>query len=1141
MSNGELNWIANFIWGIADDVLRDLYVRGKYRDVILPMTVLRRLDAVLEPTKQQVIDTKASLDKARIANQDAALRSVSGQAFYNTSKFTLRDLRSRANQQQLKADFEAYLDGFSPNVQEIFDSFEFRNQIPRMSKADILGTLIERFLDPSINLSPDPVLNGDGSVKHPGLDNHTIGTIFEELVRRFNEENNEEAGEHWTPRDAVKLMANLVLLPIADQIESGTYLVYDGACGTGGMLSVAEETLQQLASEHGKEVAIHLYGQEISAETYAIAKGDLLLKGEGEAADNLVGGPEHSTLSNDAFPAHEFDFMLSNPPYGKSWKTDLERMGGKNGLKDQRFVIQYAGESSYSLVTRSSDGQMLFLANLLSKMKHGTKLGSRIAEVHNGSSLFSGDAGQGESNIRRWIVESDWLEAVIALPLNMFYNTGIATFIWVITNRKAAHRKGKVQLIDASEWYKPLRKNLGKKNCELSPKDIDQILKVFLGYEEAPQSKIFDNADLGYWKVTVERPLRATGIDPERAYSAAEIKALKDGMQINESGAPIIRRILKGKDAVADPLHGRFAVTVGGERRVVEYEADGELRDTEQVPLQEPGGIEAFIAREVLLYTPDAWINDEKTQVGYEINFSRYFYKPKPLRSLQEIRADIIEVERRSEGLLSSICGIQFSVRVDLARYPAVKASGFPWLGEVPEHWDVRRLKVAAANVNDQTTTPATDEGYVALEHVESWTGRFRSTKPHGDFDSQVKRFKDGDVLFGKLRPYLAKVARPTVSGVCVGEFLVLRARERYIASTFLEQFLRCKPVIDAVSSSTFGAKMPRADWNFVGGMAIAIPPPSEQASIVRFLTHADHLTRKYIGAKRKLIALLDEQKQAIIERAITRGFDPSIRLKPSGVEWLGDIPESWQVAKLKHLVQKNRPICYGILKPGESNENGTPMVRAQDYSRGWKNLGRDIVNVSKAVELPYRRSRLSSGDLLITVVGAGIGNVEVVPDWLDGANISRASARIAVDSSVASGAFLRLALASPLGKRNIALTLTGSAQPVLNLDDVGRFLLPLPSKAEQLAIAERLEPLTNPFDSAIERTKCEVKLISEYHARLRFDVVTGNYDVRNQTSADFVDSSPYAVIAGAADAEDSENFRKRNSRPQRPCHDKRH
>lgn len=638
-------------------MLRDLYTRGKYRDVILPMTVLRRLDAVLEPTKQAVMSMKANLDKAGIANQDAALRQAAGQAFYNTSPFTLRDLRNRASQAQLKADFEAYLDGFSPNVHDILDNFEFRNQIPKLSRADVLGTLIEKFLDSSINLGPNPVLNGNGSVKHPGLDNHAMGTIFEELVRRFNEANNEEAGEHWTPRDAVKLMAKLMFVPIADQIKSGTYLLYDGACGTGGMLTVAEETLNELAQQHGKQVSTHLFGQEINAETYAIAKADLLLKGEGEEADNIVGGPEWSTLANDAFPSKEFDFMLSNPPYGKSWKSDQERMGGKAGMRDPRFVIEHAGDPEYSLVTRSSDGQMLFLANMLSKMKHNTPLGSRIAEVHNGSSLFTGDAGSGESNVRRWIIENDWLEAIVALPLNMFYNTGIATYVWVLSNRKAGHRRGKVQLIDATAWSRPLRKNLGKKNCELSDTEIERILRTFMAFEETEQSRIFDKAEFGYWKVTVERPLRARGIDATRAYAPKEIKALKDEGRIAEDGAPVIRRIHKPGKVASDPLRGLFPLTINGKRCVVEYEPYSELRDTETVPLKEPGGIEAFIRREVLPHAPDAWIDEAKTTIGYEISFTRYFYKPQPLRPLEAIRAEILALERETDGLMADIIG----------------------------------------------------------------------------------------------------------------------------------------------------------------------------------------------------------------------------------------------------------------------------------------------------------------------------------------------------------------------------------------------------------------------------------------------------------------------------------------------------
>ncbi|WP_306120451.1 MULTISPECIES: class I SAM-dependent DNA methyltransferase [unclassified Roseitalea] len=700
--------ISNFIWNIADDVLRDVYVRGKYRDVILPMTVIRRLDAVLEPTKDAVLAMKAQLDKAGVANQHAALCQASGEAFYNTSPFRLRDLASRARRQQLKVDFEAYLDGFSPNVQEVLDKFKFRNQIPTLIEADALGFLIEKFLDPSVNLSPKPVLHTDGTVRLPGLDNHSMGTIFEELIRRFNEENNEEAGEHFTPRDVVELMAYLIFMPVADDIQSGTYLVYDGACGTGGMLTVAEETLVKLATDHGKEVSVHLYGQESQPETFAISKADLILKGEGIEAENMRFG---STLSSDAFPSREFDFMLSNPPYGKSWKTDLERMGGKKEIRDPRFVIEHGGDSEYSLITRSSDGQMVFLANMLSKMKTASPLGSRIAEVHNGSSLFTGDAGSGESNVRRWIIENDWLEAIIALPLNIFYNTGIATYIWVLSNRKPASRKGKVQLIDATSWFKPLRKNLGKKNCELAPEDIKRISDAFLQLKEDETSKIFPNDAFGYWKITVERPLRlkaeltdgrlrtfrkacaeagdrdlldaveavaeARGPGPhmdfnvflaevEEAASALGLRMTAKRQKLlmsalgekDPSAEPVIRKTSKlkvGADATNDALYGSYHTTIDGRAAAVEYEPDTELRDTEQVPFLEDGGIEAFFRREVLPHAPDAWIDASKTVIGYEISFTRHFYKPQPLRTLDEIEADIRALEKETEGLLEDV------------------------------------------------------------------------------------------------------------------------------------------------------------------------------------------------------------------------------------------------------------------------------------------------------------------------------------------------------------------------------------------------------------------------------------------------------------------------------------------------------
>ena len=510
-------------------------------------------------------------------------------------------------------------------------------------------------------LSPRPVLNGDGSVRLEGLDNHGMGTVFEELIRRFNEENNEEAGEHFTPRDVVQLMARLIFLPVADQVKSGTYLVYDGACGTGGMLTVAEDTLTQLAGEQGKEVSVHLFGQEVNAETYAISKADLILKGEGGEADNIFHG---STLATDHFPAREFDFMLSNPPYGKSWKTDLERMGGKSGMIDPRFIVEHNGDPDLSLITRSSDGQMMFLANMISKMKQETTIGSRIAEVHNGSSLFTGDAGQGESNIRRWIIANDWLEAIVALPLNMFYNTGIATYIWVLSNRKAPHRQGKVQLIDATQWYEPLRKNLGSKNCELADVDIHRICDAFLAFDETEQSKIFPNKAFGYWKVVVERPQRFEGIDPNRAYTAKEIKALKacprprsgDTREFSETAPPVIKKVYK-RGTQPDPLRGLFEVNLDEKPVVVQYEPDTALRDTEQVPLLHEGGIEAFLRQEVLPYAPDAWYVPNKVKIGYEISFTRHFYKPQPLRPLEEIHADILALERETDGLLAEIVG----------------------------------------------------------------------------------------------------------------------------------------------------------------------------------------------------------------------------------------------------------------------------------------------------------------------------------------------------------------------------------------------------------------------------------------------------------------------------------------------------
>lgn len=605
MDNQVHNSIVSFIWGIADDCLRDVYVRGKYRDVILPMTVIRRLDAMLEETKPAVLAMKKQLDAAKIDNQWPALCNVAGQAFCNASPFLLKDLTSRSKAQTLKVDFIAYLDGFSPNVQMILDKFKFRNQIDTMVDADILGAVIEKFTSSDINLSPNPIYKDDAKtiLKLPALDNHGMGTIFEELIRKFNEENNEEAGEHWTPRDVVELMADLVFMPIADKIKDASYSCYDGACGTGGMLTVAQDRLLTLAKRRGKEVAIHLFGQEINPETYAICTADMLLKGDGEEAEHIMYG---STLSDDQNASRQFDFMLSNPPYGKSWKTDAEKMGGKKDILDTRFNAYLSDTTEIQMLPKTSDGQLLFLLNNISKMKKDTELGSRIAEVHNASSLFSGDAGSGESNARRFMFENDLVEAIIALPESMFYNTSLGTYIWVLTNKKEERRKGKVQLIDATALKSPLKKNMGKKSCELTPDIQKEILKIFLSMEESDVSKIFSNSDFGFWKITVLQP------------------------QLDEDGSVVVDK--KGRPV-----------------------PDKEKTDTEIIPFTYPGGIDGFMDAEVRPYAPDAWVDVKKTQIGYELSFTKYFYKHVTLRSMEDIVADLRGVEAETEGILNTI------------------------------------------------------------------------------------------------------------------------------------------------------------------------------------------------------------------------------------------------------------------------------------------------------------------------------------------------------------------------------------------------------------------------------------------------------------------------------------------------------
>lgn len=536
------NKLVSFIWSIADDCLRDVYVRGKYRDVILPMIVLRRLDALLEPTKDAVMEELAfQRDDAKFTEWDEnGLKQASGYVFYNTSKWTLQKIKDTAtnSSQILQGNFEDYLNGFSPNVKEIIEKFKLRSQVAHMASKDVLLDVLEKFTSSSINLTPFEKLDPDGR-KLPALSNLGMGYVFEELIRKFNEENNEEAGEHFTPREVIDLMTHIIFDPIKDHLPP-VMTIYDPACGSGGMLTEAQNFIKDEEGGIKAKGDVYLYGKEINDETYAICKSDMMIKGNNP--ENIRVG---STLSTDEFAGTTFDFMLSNPPYGKSWSSEQKYIKDGKDVIDSRFKIQLANYfdvlEDVDAIPRSSDGQLLFLMEMVSKMKslRQSPTGTRIASVHNGSSLFTGDASGGESNIRRYIIENDWLEAIVQLPNNLFYNTGITTYIWILSNNKPANRKDKVQLIDAGQLFRKLRKNLGEKNCEFAPEHITEIVAAYSNMsvteregEQGISAQVFDNTDFGYYKATIERPKRLKSqFTSERIETLRYDRVLKEPMQ----------------------------------------------------------------------------------------------------------------------------------------------------------------------------------------------------------------------------------------------------------------------------------------------------------------------------------------------------------------------------------------------------------------------------------------------------------------------------------------------------------------------------------------------------------------------------------------------------------------------------------
>ena len=762
--------IVSFIWNIADDVLRDVFLRGQYRDVILPMVVLRRLDALLEPTKEEV---EEEIEESGIENIDeGVLKDITGLSYFNTSKWTLNRLKSQAsNNNDINYDnFIEYLNGYSENVKDVLKNFEYYNKVRKLADNDRLLSIIERITDPKINLTDKETTDPDGLLL-PALTNVGMGTVFEELLRKFNEENNEDAGEHFTPRDAISLLAHLVFEPVKDKLPKIISL-YDPACGSGGMLTEGREYLLGIGV---RSSAIQLSGTEINPETYAICKSDLIIKGVDPSGIHFG-----NTITEDNFAGKSFGYMLTNPPYGKSWKIDKEKIYHEKTLLDHRFELNlknFAGdEEVLDCTPRTSDGQLLFILEEVNKMKplEYQPQGSRIASIHNGSSLFTGDAGSGESNIRRYLIENDLVDAIIQLPNNIFYNTGISTYVWILTNKKPKNRMGKVQLIDASQAYEKLRKNQGSRNCTISEYYRDAILKVYTEFVEQEAdddikvtSKIFDGDDFRYYNVIIERPLRlrsqfnallidemlydssdiemskwlyetygervfsgleseiptikeylnendikmtdkklskhisakawkdrknqmdaakalmkAVGKDVYMDYNeflkkvvvaakdlklnltATDIKNITRAMSVTDTEAePVVKKEHKANSKDIDKLVSVYGISderlsdYGYNRTkknvYIEYESDGELRDTEKIPVKED--IYDYFQREVRPYVADSWINLPQTKIGCEISFNKYFYKPVPLRTLEENEKDILELDRQSQGFIKSL------------------------------------------------------------------------------------------------------------------------------------------------------------------------------------------------------------------------------------------------------------------------------------------------------------------------------------------------------------------------------------------------------------------------------------------------------------------------------------------------------
>ena len=816
MDNKQYNALFSFIWNITNDVLVHAFEKGDYKKIILPFMVLRRIDVLLESTKAAVLEKKEFCDSHHLADYTPFLTQVTGYPFYNTSAFTMKTLKNEIDPQRLKMNIIEYFNGFSQDVQDIIDKFKLRQQVDNLIEANRLGSLLEKFTDENINLSVKPVMqeviNEDGTKEMverlPGLDNHTMGTIFEELLRKFNEENNvTEAGEHFTPRDYVRLLGQLAIEPIKDKITDNTYTIYDGACGTGGILTIVQEEIERIANEEGKRVRTSIFGQELQPDTYATCKADLMISGNINKFSYRLGSVDHqyiafgSTISQDGHAGEKFDFCISNPPFGTPWKEDLKKWGieDKKEITDPRF---FDGVTSF--IPEIGDCQMLFLANNISRMKD-SPLGTRIVEVHNGSSLFTGKAGGGESNLRKYIIENDLLEAIIQMPDNDFYNTKIATYIWVVTNRKEERRKGKVQLIDASNIKTVLDKHLGKKNCYTSDKNRKEILDLLVNFQNNDNSVILDNEEFGYWDVEVLRPAK------------------------NDKGETVM---VKGK---------------------VKYVKD---KYSFQIPYNYEGGIERFFEKEVQQRDPEAILG--KATLGYEIRFANYFSRKVDAKETKDLQVKIGSMQKEVLSLLPKLSDWFRTDNIDL------KESKNPIFGKIPAHWDEIQFKYCFDEIND---TGHPDEEMLCATQNK---GVIPQSLYDGSVVAVTKGFenlklvKKGDFVIS-LRSFQGGIEYAYYRGIISAAYTILHPIDEDYTEYFKYLF-KSSVFINVLKTCVTGIREGQIiNYNILGNKYIPIPPKDEIKGFTK-LNEVNEL----IYAFEDNVNALKEYKKHLISDIIT-------------------------------------------------------------------------------------------------------------------------------------------------------------------------------------------------------------------------------------------------------------------------------